>query len=95
VGIDEGLGLGGIDSGLGRGGIPAWLGRGMLAGDGRPPGVMPNGLLPPLRPGGRPPGRAGAPPGALGRPPGVGVAGRGGIATGLGVVGPVAPSAGG
>jgi hypothetical protein len=76
-----------------------------------PVGVMPNGLLPPLRAGGRPPpGRGGVAPGVAGRAgPGVpgrpaGVAGRagdGGVGRATGAPGPglgaviSPPSAGG
>jgi hypothetical protein len=75
--MEAGLGLGPpMEAGFGLGGIEAGLGRGMPSGRGPreppPPGVMPNGLLPPLR-GGRPPGAAGrsprpSPRGAEGRP---------------------------
>lgn len=104
--MDAGLGRGGIDAGLGRGGIDAGLGRGppLAAGRWPLPWVMPNGLLPPLRAGGRAPGRPGADgaPGPDGRPPpaarpAAGLPGRGGTAPGPGL-GPVRwppPSAGG
>lgn len=98
MGIDAGLGRGGIPAGLGRGGMPAGLGRGIPAGEGRAPaaGVIPNGLLPAPRAGGRAgvpgvPGRAGAAPGAgvAGRGLAAGEPGRGPIAPGPGRVGPV------
>src|SRR5688572_23355353 len=94
LGICDGLGRGPpIDAGLGRGGMDAGLGRGIEFGVGRPPpaaGLIPNGLLPPLRDGGRgaaPPGPGrGVPPGAPaagvgrgpGRAPGVGASPLGG-----------------
>jgi hypothetical protein len=89
-----------MEAGLGRGGIEAGLGREPpppLAAGRWPLGVMPNGLLPPLR-GGRGPGRLA--PGAgvaegVGRPA-AGEPGRGGTAPGPGLgLGRVAPSAGG
>jgi hypothetical protein len=92
--MDAGLGRGGMDAGLGRGGIEAGFGRGALPVPDRWPeaGLMPKGLLPPLRAGGRaplgrgwfPPGAAGRPPGAAGRLPADG-AGRDGTAPGPGL----------
>ena len=80
--------------------MPAWLGRGIPPGVGRgPPPLTPNGLLPGLRTGERPPppgaGRPGAGvPGVVGRPAD-GEPGRGGTGPGPGGRGRVVPSAGG
>jgi hypothetical protein len=66
--MEAGLGRGPpMEAGFGRGGIEAGLGRGIPSGRGPrgpPPGVMPNGLLPPLRVGRSPRGspRAGRSP---------------------------------
>mgnify|MGYP007126046172 CR=1 FL=1 len=101
-GIEAGLGRGGIDAGLGRGGIDAGVGRDVVGALGAPdapaggvgrgaPGVMPNGLLPPLRAGGRTPGRAEVGVADVPSRAAAGLPGRGGIMAGV-IFGRAGPS---